>query len=198
LLSRDGSTALEFLVAPPSRAYLKHLVVAPDASTIVMEVQIDERYSVWVSRKGGQPSDARLIAENARHPEWSPDGKWIVYQSLADNPGRVVARGYPGGGVVQISEDAGSHPVWPRGSTVYYEAGQNIMAATVQPSGNGLNVTGRRVLYHGKSASTRGDSEFANYDVAPNGDMIVLEGTSTGRNKVVVELNWVAGLRKRR
>ena len=181
----------------PPKKYVDHLVVAPDASTIAMEAQSGGIYSVWISRKGGQASDAKLIADNARHPEWSPDGKWIVYQSLADNPGRVVARGYPGGGIVQISEDAGSHPVWPRGNTIYYEAGQNIMAATVAPSGAGLAVTGRRILWRGKSASARGDSEFANYDVAPNGDLLVLETTSTGRNKVVVELNWTSGLGKK-
>jgi Serine/threonine protein kinase len=196
--SRDGSTAPEPLVAAPSNGNIIHCVVGPDGTTIAMEVEISRRYYVYVSRKGGGPSDAKLLAENARHPEWSPDGKWIVYQSVSDNPGRIVAQGYPAGGIVQISEDAGSHPVWPRGSTVYYEAGQNIMAATVQPSGNGLSITGRRVLYHGKSASTRADSEFANYDVAANGDLIVLEPTSTGRNKVVVELNWVAGLPKKR
>ncbi|HMA19337.1 MAG TPA: hypothetical protein VKO87_00970, partial [Gemmatimonadaceae bacterium] len=196
--SRDGSTAPEFLVAKPSAGGIRELVIAPDGQTIAMEVALGDKSAIYISKVGGKASDARLFADNAEHPKWSADGKWIAYQASTGDKNRIIAHAYPAGGTMQVSEDAGSHPVWPRGSkTIYYESERNIIAADIEETQGGLRVTSRRVLWRGKSSSERADDQFVNYDVSPQGDLLVLESTSAGRTKVVVELNWASQLRKK-
>ncbi|HXV16780.1 MAG TPA: protein kinase [Gemmatimonadaceae bacterium] len=196
--SRDGSTAPELLVAAPSGGTIRECTIAPDGQTIAMEVSLNDKLAIYLSKVGGKAADAHLFAENATHPKWSPDGKWIAYEASSDDKNRIVAHAYPTGGSMQVSEDAGSHPVWPRGSkTMYYESERNIIAADVEQTQGGLRVTSRRVVWRGKSSSERADDQFVNYDVSPQGDLLVLESTSTGRTKVVVELNWASQLRKK-
>jgi Tol biopolymer transport system component len=196
--SRDGSTAPEFLVAPPPNGAIRDCVIAPDGNTIAMEVLLDNKPAIYVSKIGGKASDARLFASDGRHPVWSPDGKWIAYESTSDGNSRIIAQAYPAGGSVQLSADAGSHPVWPHGSkTVYYESERNIIAADVEQTQGGLRISTRRIVWRGKSSSERADAQFVNFDVSPQGDLLVLETTSSGRTKVVVELNWASQLRKK-
>jgi Tol biopolymer transport system component len=196
--SRDGSTAPELLVAAPSGGTIRECTIAPDGQTIAMEVSLNDKLAIYLSKVGGKAADAHLFAENATHPKWSPDGKWIAYEASSDDKNRIVAHAYPTGGSMQVSEDAGSHPVWPRGSkTMYYESERNIIAADVEQTQGGLRVTSRRVVWRGKSSSERADDQFVNYDVSPQGDLLVLESTSAGRTKVVVELNWASQLRKK-
>ena len=161
-----------------------------------MTVVVAGASAIYISKVGGKPRDARLFASDAGWPQWSGDGKWIAYQSRAGKNRRIVAQSYPSGGSVQVSEDDGTHPVWPRGSNdIYYEVGQNIMSATVDRTRGGLRVSGRRQVWRGKSASERAESPFANFDAARTGDVIALETINAGHSKVVVELNWADHIR---
>ena len=196
-LSRDGSSAPEKIVSAPPGGTILSCAIAPDGKTVAMTVIVAASTAIYISKVGGQPRDARLYASDAGWPQWSGDGKWIAYQSIANRKRRIVAQSYPGGGIVQVSEDDGTHPIWPRGSSeIYYELAQNIMSATVDQTRGGLRVSGRRTVWRGKATSERAEAPFTNFDVARAGDMIVLETINTGHSKVVVEVNWADHIRR--
>jgi Tol biopolymer transport system component len=54
--------------------YKTNLAVSPDGKAVVFTV----RYNLWaVSTMGGEPY--QLTTEGGGYPDWSPDGKWIIY-----------------------------------------------------------------------------------------------------------------------
>jgi len=78
---------------------------------------------------GGPVEPFVKTAFNERHPEFSPDGRWVAYAS--DETGRyeVYVRPFPGsGGRWQISNSGGALPVWSRkGSELYYLESDHMM-----------------------------------------------------------------------
>jgi Tol biopolymer transport system component len=67
-------------------------------------------------------SDIEDIWEQA--PAFSPDGRWLLYQSTMERRGRfdIYARQYPGPGEpIRLSSNGGESPTWnPKGGEVFY------------------------------------------------------------------------------
>ncbi|HET9370015.1 MAG TPA: hypothetical protein VFO19_07195, partial [Vicinamibacterales bacterium] len=61
---------------------------------------------------------------------FSPDGRWIVYQSNVSSRSEIYVRGFdpaspgaPSGGVIQVSADGGVNPKWRRdGKELFFTA----------------------------------------------------------------------------
>ncbi len=92
---------------------------------------------------------------------------------------------------MQISTDGGDSPVWSRdGNRLYYRsAGGSVTAATVRSDAASLTVTKRE-----RMPGTRG---ITLYDVAPDGNRIVMTQSSDAHKQIVVTTNWVSMLRAR-
>jgi hypothetical protein len=138
---------------------------------------------------------------------FSPDGAWLAY--VSDKSGQrdeIYARPYPGpGSEVLVSVSGGTEPVWSRsGAELYYRDADGILAVPVERRGSGLSVgTPRRVMddiY--RRDNSGGAGGYPNYDVAANGDVLVVEEIppvedgSSARGLVIV-LNWFEELRAR-
>jgi len=67
---------------------------------------------------GWKPGKATPFLDTPAAEEWpafSPDGRWIAYQSNESGSLQVFVRSFPGaGGKVQVSTDGGTFPVWSR------------------------------------------------------------------------------------
>jgi hypothetical protein len=98
---------------------------------------------------------------------------------------------------VQLSDDGTTHPVSARnGAAIYYESGRDIRRAELSASSGGLRVHARERVWSGTRAGDRGDAAFTDYDVSPSGELAVFGLGAGGRTEVVVELNWLANVRR--
>src|SRR5262249_17228880 len=69
-------------------------------------------------------------------PKFSPDGRWITYESTESGNPEIDVKAFSGtGGKWQISSEGGSRPIWPRGDNeIFFINGKKLMAAPVQTS----------------------------------------------------------------
>ncbi len=97
---------------------------------------------LWILRKG-EKTPAPYLQTNAVESEatFSPDGKWIAYQS--NNPGQppqVMVRAYPtAGGLFQISRGTGFQPLWRSdGKELFFLTNEGVMAVAIDTA-NGFH-----------------------------------------------------------
>ena len=70
-----------------------------------------------------------------REGQFSPDGKWIAYQSNESGRNEIVVQPFPGpGGKFQISTNGGAQPRWNKnGKEIFYVSlDSKMMAAPVR------------------------------------------------------------------
>jgi dipeptidyl aminopeptidase/acylaminoacyl peptidase len=74
----------------------------------------------------------RLLLENARQPQISPDGRWMAYTSN-ESPPQIYVQSFPlPGAKYQISTDGGDSPRWARsGVELFYRNGDKMMAVEI-------------------------------------------------------------------
>jgi hypothetical protein len=132
---------------------------------------------------------------------FSPDGKWMAYQS-ADLPGptNVFVRSYPdGGGLRQVSSGGGTMPRWSRrGRELTYLDGKSGMnAVEVTPEGNTLALGKPFKLFDAAAIPALDDA--TTYDVSADGSRFVMLLTSAKppeRKHVTLVFNFFAEIRK--
>jgi len=76
-------------------------------------------------------------------PQFSPDGKWVAYQSSESGRWDVYARPFPGPGPAQqVSMNGGTRPRWRRDGheMFYYGSGNIVMAANMAERGGALHI----------------------------------------------------------
>ena len=111
--------------------------------------------------------------------EFSPDGRYIAYTSTETGTDEVIVETFPpGGGKWQISSAGGTSPVWDtRGSTLFFVAGQSMMAVDVDTK-SGFRPGVPRLLFTGpyevQTVIRR------NFDVGPDGRFVMVKRQLTG------------------
>ena len=118
---------------------------------------------------------------------FSPDGRWIAYES--DEAGRpdVYVKGYPDGPRTVVSPDGGGRPIWnPKtGGEIFYQKGTSDFAVTI--------VNGRRVG-PAKQIFERAPSYDRNWDVSPDGQHFLV-ADDVGPRRINVVTNWLEELK---
>jgi Tol biopolymer transport system component len=164
---------------------------------------------VWISRLDrpdgrGEPFVATPFEESS--PRFSPNGSWVAYVSNKFGQNEVFARPFPGPGPeVTISIGGGSEPVWsPSGGQLYYRSASDLMAVSLDPTSASLAVGAPRRLFEDSYVPDRANVGMANYDVAPDGDRLVMveevvseAAPQAAANRLHIVLNWFEELRAR-
>jgi serine/threonine-protein kinase len=144
-----------------------------------------------------------VAATNIRHPQISPDGRWLAYVAQTRRPEVYVAA--LGGSTVkrQISNDGGYAPVWSRdGKVLYYRnlAGLNGAGDFVTVDVSRLPATiGKPTPLARALPAVRGGQYHVGYDVAADGRLLIVqpdpEESAPLRFEIV--LNWFEELKAR-
>jgi hypothetical protein len=126
-------------------------------------------------------------------PRFSPDGKWVVYQSDESGRFEIVARSFPDPGVRrQISTNGGTEPLWSAdGRRIYYRMGTHLV--TVSVSADADLVVGTRTLAQLDPTAQPQSRTHPKYDVARDGRVVMPRWVGDGPTLGVV-LNWGPGL----
>jgi Tol biopolymer transport system component len=130
---------------------------------------------------------------------FSPDGRWVAYQSNESGRPEVYVAAFPGpGGKWQVSTAGGVLPRWRRdGKEIFYAAptGATMMAASVNSEGTAFQVGRVQSLFQVRAGGPR---YF--YDVSADGQRFLLnalpEQTATTPVPLTLVVNWTAGLKK--
>jgi eukaryotic-like serine/threonine-protein kinase len=134
---------------------------------------------------------------NERMGQFSPDGKWIAYQS--DKTGRfeIYVRPFRGpGDDVPVSSNGGTQVRWsPRGEELFYLAGDDrLMAVPVRVRSNTTTFEAgtARWLSGTKMGGTDPNTSSRKYMVTPDGQSFVLNSTpeEATASPITVILNW--------
>jgi WD40 repeat protein len=194
----DGSDSATSLIQLPEGQSVYTVSVTPDGRGIVyctgstaVEAHTFAYYLPFGERVPEKLLDTQgdLSTCSARV---SRDGRWLAYVLGSGGQTQVHVRPFrSAGGRVQVSIDGGDSPVWSRdGQRLYYRsAGGSVTGATFRSDAASLTVTKRERI-----PGTRG---VVLYDVAPDGNRIVMTQSSDAHKQIVVTTNWVSLLRAR-
>jgi Tol biopolymer transport system component len=166
--------------------------VSPDGKWLLF---IDYRQSVESDIKLLSLSDAPLVARpfvatpfNERSPRFSPDGRWVAYQSDVSGRPEVYVRPFQGSSVTtRLSKDGGTRPRWRRdGKELFFLApGGRLMAVPL--SGN-LDAGTPHLLFQAADAAV--------FEPAGDGSRFIVQlEEHSSEPPVHLLINWPARLR---
>jgi Tol biopolymer transport system component/predicted Ser/Thr protein kinase len=137
---------------------------------------------------------------SVRNPEFSPDGRWLAYESNESGRLEVYVQPFPGPGAKsQISTKGGEEPLWARnGRELFYRTGDKMMAVdiTTQPT---FTAGSPRLLFAGRYE--QGPNYTPGYDVSPDGQRFLMvkpsEQAQAAPTQINVVLNWFEELKQK-
>jgi serine/threonine protein kinase len=181
------------------------LSVSPDGRVLLYErTGSDTGSAVWAVPLVGEPKPFPVLQSKAdeHYAEFSPDGRWIAYQSNAGGHVDIYLRRFPvAGGEWQVSTGGGSQPRWRPDSKELYYIGPDLrlMAVSITPNADGQTLDAASPLPLFPTHLASGANVFpgrSQYAVAPDGRFLMNvaldEATST---PITVALNWSSTFR---
>ena len=127
---------------------------------------------------------------------FSPEGRWLAYQSNESGQYEIYVVGYPNAEArQQISTDGGISPLWdPDGRALYYRNGDKLMAVELDTTA-GFTAARPRILFEAEFAFA---NRLRNYDITPDGERFLMiqlpPEAAYGQLEVVV--HWFEELRR--
>jgi len=170
---------------------------SPDARWLVYdEIDPVTLSDIWVVEVAtGQSRAFAQTSANESYGEFSPDSKWIAYQSNDTGRYEVFVRSFPDGQpVLRVSTDGGVEPIWsPKGDELFFRALDGRMMAVKSSPGPTWNAGVPQRLFDARAY----ENGFA---VSPDGQrllMMPLIASEQSATRVNVILNFLTELRQR-
>jgi len=193
----DGSGPEEPLLT--SKDWVFATSVTPDGKELAYtDLSPETGADLWILPLEGDRKPRPFL--RTRFNEWiaqfSPDGRWIAYESNESGRSEIYVRQYPGpGGQWQISNEGGTRPVWSRdGRQIFYRNGDKLMAVPIETK-PAFSAGTPSLLFQGTYFVT---GHY--YDVMPDGKhfIFIKEAGQAGKvSQINVVLNWVDELTQR-
>jgi serine/threonine-protein kinase len=154
---------------------------SPDGTTIL--AQSGAAGDLWLVTVDGskEPEPFQVTGFGEWNGKFSPDGRWIAYESNESGRTEVYVQAFPaGGGKWQISDGGGGQPRWSGdGRELFFRNDDGIMVATVVGAQGSFRAEKARLLFEGiflggtDGLSLPGVS-FHDYDVTADGSRFVM------------------------
>ena len=202
----------DFYVKTVNGAVAEEPLVTSDAQKAAGDWSRDGRFVVyWVDTaetrgdilvsavdRSQAPMAIARTAANERRPRFSPDGRYVSYDSDESGRSEVYVQPFPPtGGKWQVSIGGGTEASWNgSGHELYYVDGNGALSAVTVTMTGGAFSAGRaeRLFEVGRRGGTGGSSR---YEPASDGRrFLVRQALDPAPQPLRVMLNWPAGLRR--
>ena len=160
-------------------------------------------YDLWALPLEGERKPVVVLRTpfSERFGTFSPDGKWIAYESNESGRSEIYVRSFPvSGDALQVSTQGGTLPKWRAdGKELYYLGADRdkIIAVGVRVLAGRFELDTPRELF--TTVTMPAFLPNVPYDVTPDGRRFLVFQPSThiqGPAPLTVALNWEAWLRK--
>ena len=156
--------------------------------------------------EGAEPQILLKTPFDETLPQFSPDGKYVAFQSNQSGRWKIFLARFPSGEVLeQVSINGGIHPKWsPQGDELFYLE-ENTLTSVAVETEPALELGLPEALFDieqvGMRLSLRDGASYPTYTVGENAERFIVVQTvqplgATGSNVVVV-LNWFEELKER-
>jgi WD40 repeat protein len=121
---------------------------------------------------------------------FSPDGRWVAYESFESGRMEVYVRPFPEGDQrIQVSSSGGQMPVWSKSREIFYVGAGGVSAVSITPQGGSLAVSKPVVLF-----PTGGETHLVEvFDATPDGQHFLML-RSRGSQHLALIFNWPSDL----
>jgi Tol biopolymer transport system component len=167
--------------------YLLYNVIHPETGSDILAVQVEgER----------KPIDVLRTPFEERHAQFSPDGRWIAYQSNRTGRSEIYVRPFPGPGAdVPVSPSGGEQARWhPEGTELFYIATDDwLMAAPIRTTRDGRIEAGEpKRLFLTAVGSTAPNTNRHQWMISPGAREFVMNSRPEPpvASPIHVVLNW--------
>jgi serine/threonine protein kinase len=197
-MSADGSGTAEPLMegqyfAPTPCAW------SPDGKSLAFEMTLDQvqwHLHILSHDKERKPHQLLPAQADAVWLSFSPDGRWIAYQSMETGKTEIYVRPFPNpGGVWQVSTEGGMRPIWTRTGELLYVNGNRMMAVEIKTD-PALKIGVPKPLFEKALVA---DAAQLGFDVTPDGEHILMIKSSKqeqGSTQIQFVLNWFEELKR--
>jgi dipeptidyl aminopeptidase/acylaminoacyl peptidase len=150
---------------------------------------------LWVVPTEGDrmPMPVAQTPSAERDGQFSPDGKWIAYESDESGAPEIYVQAFPGPGAkVRVSTNGGTQVRWRRdGKELFYIApDESLMAVPIVSVGGAPGVRTPMTLFQTHIAPTRSISR-QQYVVAPDGQRFLIATTDEPpASPITLIINW--------
>jgi Tol biopolymer transport system component/DNA-binding winged helix-turn-helix (wHTH) protein len=158
-------------------------------------------YDIWAlpfdaNDKPGTPFPVVQTPAEEREAEFSPNGKWIAYQSTASGRSEVYIQPFPAVADsirLPVSTSGGAQPRWGTDSELFYIAldGQ-LMAVPIHYSGDGHEVRPDppKALFATEVGGAVHSNDRQQYVVSADGKRFLMNTLTEASSPITVILNW--------
>jgi serine/threonine protein kinase/Tol biopolymer transport system component len=172
---------------------------SPDGRYLIYRTQdVKTKYDIWALPMEGDGKPFPVVQTNfdERDAQFSPDGRWIAYESDESGRFEIYIQPFPGPGAkVPISTSGGAQVRWPRQSKELFYIGldERLMSVSIHlPSkGESLEV-GKPIALFKANVGGAVNVQRQQYVVSPDGQRFlintVLEEATTPRITVILNL----------
>jgi len=132
-----------------------------------------------------------------RGARFSPDGRWVAFQSTESGAEETYVRPWPAMDArFQISSGGGTEPLWSRdGRAIYFRQRDAVVEVPITAREGTIERAPPRTLFTGIFHVDRSGDQ--SWDLAPDGRFLMLRPVGGGRMELDVTLNWLADVRER-
>ncbi|MEO7648186.1 MAG: hypothetical protein ABIV11_08135, partial [Gemmatimonadaceae bacterium] len=193
----DGSGPPSLLYQPEIEPF--EAMLSPDTKWLLIRTSPGATYSrdILAVPLTGERKVVPIVSGpySETMPRFSPDGKWLAYQSNETGRFEIYVRPFPESGArVQVSDNGGAEPLWGRsGRSLYFRGPTGEVMHVGVTTGAEFSIGARSVALTGDYLT---DASHASYDIAPDGRFLMLKRAGAESQTVIVH-NWRRELRER-
>ena len=174
--------------------------ISPDGRSLVMMDLHDNSWDLLRVRLDSGAAVSPYVASKANEmdPAFSPDGRWVAYQSDESGTNEVYVRSFPNPSTkVQISNAGGSAARWASdGSAIFYQTLAGVTLEAKVSATPALRVVSRGPAFPARLVSSM-VGFGADYAVSRDGKQLLGLLADTRDVRLVVSPNWLAEFRER-